>query len=103
MVTKVMKMEMAMPRIGARKMNAAIRAIFSRLMLPISNPAPASAAPAKPPMRVCDELLGMPYHQVSRFQVMAASRPASTTRNVMNSSFTVLATVLATWWSLKMK
>ena len=38
-------------------------------------PACATAAPAKPPISVCEELDGMPNHQVSRFQEMAAMRP----------------------------
>jgi hypothetical protein len=48
-------------------------------------------APAKPPISVCDELDGMPNHQVIRFQVIAATRPANTTCMVMNCSKTPVA------------
>ena len=66
-------------------------------------PACAIAAPAKPPISVCEELEGIPYHHVSRFHVMAATRPEMITGRVMNYSFTVLAMVFATPWSLNMK
>src|SRR5665647_2194290 len=36
-----------------------------------SQPRPATTAPMIPPTRACEELLGMAYHQVSRFQMMA--------------------------------
>ncbi|MNR57033.1 hypothetical protein D3C85_1777300 [compost metagenome] len=69
-------------------------------------PAPTVAAlaipaPAKPPIRVCDELEGIPNHQVNKFHVMAAKRPARITSRVMKFSTTVLAIVLATLWSVK--
>ena len=35
------------------------------------------AAPAKPPIRVCEEEDGIPFHQVTRFQVIAAITPAN--------------------------
>src|SRR5690606_11923064 len=38
-------------------------------------PAWAIAAPAKPPINVCEDEEGMPNHQVSRFQLMAAISP----------------------------
>src|SRR5438270_567758 len=60
-------------------------------------PALAMAAPAKPPSSVCEELLGMPYHHVSRFQKMAASRPERITVRVMASVLTIFATASATW------
>ena len=34
------------------------------------------AAPAKPPISVCEEEEGIPFHQVNRFQAMAAITPA---------------------------
>ena len=34
------------------------------------------AAPANPPIRVCEEEDGIPFHQVTRFQVIAAIIPA---------------------------
>jgi hypothetical protein len=54
----------------------------------------ASAAPMKPPSRVWEELEGMPNHQVSRFQPMAAMRPEKITGRVMKSLATKLAIVL---------
>jgi hypothetical protein len=62
-----------------------------------------SAAPAKPPIRVCELLLGIPYHQVNRFQMIAATSPLKITGKVMNWACTVLLMVFATAWSLKMK
>ena len=53
------------------------------------------AAPANPPMRVCDDEEGMPFHQVKRFQMMAAMTPDRMIGRVINSSTTVLDTVLA--------
>src|SRR5689334_9105407 len=61
------------------------------------------AAPAKPPISVWLLDDGMPYHQVSKFQMMAAIRPLRITGRVMNSLWTVLLMVFATAWSLKMK
>jgi hypothetical protein len=43
------------------------------------------AAPAKPPIRVCDEELGIPYHQVSKFQNIAANNPEKITGKVIKS------------------
>src|SRR5687768_6403175 len=57
-------------------------------------PAWANAAPINPPSRVCDELEGIPNHQVSRFHVMAAIKPAKITSRVIKFSFTDLAIVL---------
>src|SRR5688572_1306648 len=57
-------------------------------------PACAMAAPIKPPNRVCDELEGMPNHQVSRFQAMAATRPAKITWRLTKFSSTERAMVL---------
>ena len=58
---------------------------------------------SKPPINVCDEDEGMPYHHVSRFQNIAAISPARMTVRVMYGipsalvpSFTVFAMVLAT-------
>ena len=43
------------------------------------NPLLATAAPAKPPINACDELDGMPNHQVIRFQMIAPSSAAAIT------------------------
>ena len=42
-------------------------------------PAWATTAPASPPTRACEELDGIPYHQVIRFQAEAPRSAASTT------------------------
>jgi hypothetical protein len=70
--------------IGARKINAAILAITSTLGA--AKPACAIAAPAKPPISVCDELEGIPNHQVKRFQKIAANKPAKITDRLIYSS-----------------
>src|SRR4051812_43081886 len=88
---------MIIPTKGAKKINSTVLRIGSALMAP--KPALATAAPANPPISVCDEDDGMPNHQVSRFQQMAAIRPEKTTFIMVTllttSGFTVLATVLA--------
>jgi hypothetical protein len=61
------------------------------------------AAPANPPIRVCEEEDGIPYHHVNKFQKIAAIKPARITSKVMNSLKTVLLIVFATAWSLKIK
>src|SRR5512140_648655 len=55
-------------------MKAPIVARPFRTRLPA--PAFAKAAPAKPPMRACEEEEGRPHHQVRRFQTMAPTRLA---------------------------
>jgi hypothetical protein len=54
------------------------------------------AAPAKPPIKVCDELEGIPSHHVSRFQIIAAMTPASITTRLISMVWAVFATVSAT-------
>ena len=56
-------------------------------------PACAIAAPMNPPNKVCEELDGIPNHQVSRFQAMAPINPEKITSRLMNSAFTELAMV----------
>src|SRR5580765_7975716 len=51
------------------------------------------AAPIKPPIRVCEELDGIPNHQVSRFQAMAPISPEKITSSVIKSLLTELAIV----------
>ena len=43
--------------------------------------------------KVCDELEGMPNHQVSKFQAIAAIKPAKITSSVIKFSLTDLAIV----------
>ena len=82
-------MEINIPISGARKMNKIISVIFftSTILLIAIKPfvinAWQMAAPAKPPMSVCDEEEGMPYHQVSKFQKIAAINPESITGRVI--------------------
>lgn len=53
------------------------------------------AAPANPPISVCEDEDGIPFHHVIRFQVMAAMTPANIIGKVIYCSTTVLDTVLA--------
>ena len=93
------------PIIGASKINDIVLKIGSELMA--ENPPYAMAAPAKAPISACDEDEGIPNHQVNKFQKIADSNPEKITSNiscpVTISGFTVLAIVLATPWSLKIK
>src|SRR5258706_90164 len=57
----------------------------------------ATAAPARPPMRACDELDGMPNHHVIKSHAMARVRAAKTTAVSMTlGSTTPLPMVFAT-------
>ena len=49
------------------------------MILSASNPDAAATAPTRPPIKACEELLGIPYHQVSKFQIIAAIKAASIT------------------------
>ena len=42
-------------------------------------PVCAIAAPARPPINVCEEEEGIPHHQVKRFQIIAAINPEKIT------------------------
>ena len=81
---------------GARTMNTRILSRPGSSSAP--NPALATAAPAKPPMSACEELVGIPKYQVIRFQVMAPmSAPRMTHWSTTAASTTPLPTVRATW------
>ena len=58
------------------------------LKITVSKPELATAAPIKPPTRVCEELDGKPHHQVRRFQVIAAIRAAPITLRLITSGST---------------
>ncbi len=61
-------------------------------------PALATAAPAYPPIKACEELVGIPKYQVIRFQMMAPRSPPRMTHwSTTLASTTPLPTVLATW------
>ncbi len=89
---------MIIPTKGARSMNEAVRRMTS--LFTASKPPAAIPAPANPPINVCDDEEGIPNHQVSKFQAMAAMSPLNTTVNIrvdsMASGSTVFATVFAT-------
>jgi hypothetical protein len=61
---------MIMPITGARKINITVLRIGSEFTVP--KPPNAMAAPEKAPINVWEEEDGMPNHQVSRFQKIAA-------------------------------
>src|SRR5829696_2667355 len=79
------------------------RMVFSRLAaFRTLNPALATPAPAKPPIRACEEEVGSPSHQVKKFQATAPTSPAKTTASLTTAGSTVLPTVLATpVWNTK--
>src|SRR5215217_349926 len=82
------------PNSGDSAMN---RMVFSRLAaFRTLNPALATPAPAKPPIRACEEEVGSPSHQVKKFQATAPTSPAKTTASLTTAGSTVLPTVLAT-------
>ena len=97
MVTMVIKIEIAMPINGAKKMNSTVFTIVSlstilahdRSVPCVINPC-VMAAPANPPIKVWEDEEGIPYHHVSKFQMIAATKPAKITWSVINSLKTVL-------------
>ena len=56
-----------------------------KIGFPLIIKAEAIAAPAKPPISVCDEEDGIPYHHVSKFQKIAAIKPEKITGKVIKS------------------
>src|SRR5215218_1524910 len=54
-----------------------------------SEPAATHVAPMSPPNSACDELDGNPRNQVTRFQVIAPTRPAKITTGVITASLTI--------------
>lgn len=98
---KDIKKAIIIPMAGASIIKLAICMILGEFME--ANPEWAIAAPANPPIRVCEDDDGMPYHQVNKFQNIAAMSPARITVKVIYGmpaslapSLTVLAMVLAT-------
>ena len=94
MVTIAIKKAMNPPMKGAKKMNKITLIISAEAITP--NPACATAAPANPPIKVCEELEGIPSHHVNKFQKVAANNPAKITHKSMALLSTVFATVLPT-------
>jgi hypothetical protein len=88
--------DIIIPRIGAIKINITI--LITPAIITESIPELATAAPTSPPTRVCDELEGIPYHQVIRFHVIAARTAAAITVRFITSGFiTPLPIVVATF------
>ena len=67
----------SIPTNGARNIKLTVLIIIGELIAP--NPPLPIAAPAKPPINVCEDEEGMPNHQVSKFQIIAAIRPEKIT------------------------
>jgi hypothetical protein len=110
MVTTDIKIDIMIPIIGAKKINKIVLIIVSlstilaqEKSIPLTMSACAIAAPAKPPISVWEEEEGIPYHQVSKFQKIAANKPENITGKVIKSLYTVLLMELATAWSLKIQ
>ena len=99
---RVKSIEIIIPTMGARKINIAVLPILSPSIISFTGIIPFEikawqiAAPANPPIKVCEEEEGIPYHQVSKFQNMAAINPLKITGRVIKSEYTVLPMVLAT-------
>ena len=86
----------ARPVSGDRMMNTPI--LRSPSAISTCPPAFATAAPAMPPTSACDELVGSPRKNVSRFHEMAPTRPAKIMPTDRTSWITTsLAIVSATW------
>src|SRR5512143_3052310 len=77
-----------MPIIGEMTMNISVFAHPDQIKTPVlpeippSTIARAMAAPAYPPNRACEELVGRPSHHVRRSQAMAPSSPHRMTYTV---------------------
>lgn len=69
------------PIIGARTMK--IKVFDQPLAIIAPNPALAIAAPAYPPIKAWEELVGSPQYQVKMFQITVPASPAKTTVGVM--------------------
>ena len=105
-VTTVIKYEIIPPIIGARKIkNTTVKISFPAITPnpsqsdPLAMATCVTAAPANPPIKVCEEDYGIPSHQVRRFHAVAANKPARITHKSMAVLSTVLATVFPTLMS----
>ena len=94
MVTRQIRNAINPPIKGARKINRITFKISPDATT--SQPAWATAAPAKPPIKVCEEEEGIPSRQVSKFQNVAAINPARITQRSIALLSTVFATVFPT-------
>src|SRR5437762_1088952 len=93
-VRSEMRYEMEIPITGASTIKKRGGSTLSRRTT--STPAYAIAAPTNPPIKVCEELDGIPYHQVMRFHMIEAINPERITIRLIPSGFTDLDTVSAT-------
>src|SRR5712691_5664547 len=83
------------PMIGATTMKISV--LYQPSTMMTLKPERMMAAPAKPPIRACDEEVGNAHHQVSKSQTIAPSNPAITTYWVTESMWIMpLPMVLAT-------
>jgi hypothetical protein len=88
--------EIIIPSIGATTMNITIFKTPGKITDP--KPLPVTAAPTKPPTRVCDELDGRPSHHVMRFQIIAAvTAEEIRVRVIISGSITPFPIVVATF------
>jgi hypothetical protein len=84
------------PSNGATTINIAIFITPAKIIDP--KPLLATAAPTRPPTRVCDELEGNPHHHVNRFQIIAAQTAEKiNVRVTIPGSMTPLPIVVATF------
>src|SRR5262249_1229986 len=85
----------AMPMSGDSTMKMSV--LVQPLGSTAAHPARATAAPAYPPIRACDELVGRPKYHVMRSQTIAPVRPPKITAKVTRlTSIMPEPTVLAT-------
>ena len=97
MVTRAIIKAIKPPIKGAKKINKITFKISPPAIT--SNPACATAAPANPPISVCDDEDGIPNRHVNKFQNVAASKPARITQRSIALLSTVFATVFPTLMS----
>ena len=102
-VTMEINIAISIPMMGAKNMKSIVLIMVSLstilvqdTLMPLSRIPCMIAAPAKPPMSVCEDEEGIPNHQVNRFQKIAAIKPDKITGRVINSLNTVLLMVFAT-------
>jgi hypothetical protein len=79
--------EIIVPKTGAINMKAII--LINPAKITELIPELETAAPTRPPTRVCDELDGSPHHQVNRFHVIAATSAAAMTVRFITSGLII--------------
>jgi hypothetical protein len=87
--------DITMPKSGAMTIKRTI--LITPAITTEPHPELATAAPTSPPTNVWEELDGRPYHQVNRFQTIAAIRAeAISVRLTISGFITPLPIVVAT-------